>query len=95
MRGILVIAMAIALSACGDQEAEPAAEQDNPTPAAYVPKTPVDKALVEIPPAERRDFQKALACEVGRNQGEAIEVTPEYIESLRARLKEDRSLAEC
>ena len=95
MRGILVIAMAIALSACGDNETEPTAEQSEPELPTYTPKTPVDKALLEIPPTERRDFQKAFACEVTRNQDGAIEVTPEYITDLRDRLKADPSLAEC
>lgn len=95
MRHIIVIGLAIALSACGDNEAVRVDEGEKPELTEYVPKTPVDKALVEIPPTERRDFQKAFACEVSRNQGEAIEVTPEYITGLRDRLKADPSLAEC
>lgn len=95
MRRILVIGLAIALSACDGNEAEPTVEEGASEPTAYIPETPVDKALVEIPPTERRDFQKAFACEVSRNQSGAIEVTPEYIADLRERLKADPSLAEC
>ena len=95
MRRILVIGLAIALSACSDNEADQAAEREKPELPEYAPKTPVDKALVEIPPTERRNFQKAFACEVSRYQGNAIEVTPEYITGLRDRLKANPSLAEC
>ena len=97
MRQTCAIAIALMLTACGgepDGQQTEGRDADTP-PAQYVPKTPVDRALVSIPPADRRRFQQALACEIRNNEGEAIQVTPEYIEDLQGRLEADPSLAEC
>ena len=55
----------------------------------------VDEAMSEIEPADRKDFQAALSCQVKNNKGPAIEITPEYVRGLYAKLKQDRSIASC
>jgi len=98
VRNPSVLILAAILAGCGAQDDRgdaPTATDSPEAPAQYVPETPVDKALVEIPPAERRAFQSALRCEVERNQEEAIKITPEYIKGLQTRLEENPSLAEC
>lgn len=99
MRNPSVLILAAILAGCGAQDDRgdaPTATDSPEAPAQYVPTTPVDKALVEIPPTERRAFQSALRCEVERNQEEeAIQITPEYIKDLQERLEQNPSLAEC
>ena len=98
MRLPAILILAAALAGCGAQDGDADAQSSTNTPAApveYEPKTPVDRALVEIPPADRRSFQRALRCEIQRNQGDAIQITPEYIKDLQQRLKQDPSLADC
>ncbi|WP_298841740.1 hypothetical protein [uncultured Salinicola sp.] len=98
MRLPAILILAAALAGCGSQDGDGDAQSPTGTPAApaqYEPKTPVDKALVEIPPADRRSFQSALRCEIQRNQGDAIQITPEYIKGLQERLEQDPSLADC
>ncbi len=101
--GILA-ATALCLAACGDAKDEGGAGQ---TKAAAVAKkapqkkinAPVEDAMMSIPPELREDYQKAFACEVKRNKAKgdakAINVTPEYVKDLTARLKADPSLAKC
>lgn len=93
MRLLLALPLALLITACGS-EPEGAAGEERVNPP-LPPQSPVDIALTEIPPAERRNFQKAIMCEVQKNTGEAIDVTPEYIRDLRQRLSDDPSLAEC
>ena len=93
MRLLLALPLALLITACGGEpEGGISEEKENPP---LPPQTPVDIALTEIPPAERREFQKAIKCEVQRNVGEAIDVTPEYIRDLRQRVMDDPSIADC
>ncbi len=93
MRFLLALPFALLVTACGSEPEGGSAEETMNPPLP--PQSPVDDALTEIPPAERRNFQKAIMCEVQRSTGEAIDVTPEYIRDLRQRLADDPSLAEC
>tara|TARA_Y100001968_G_C18839550_1_gene472869 strand:- start:167 stop:448 length:282 start_codon:yes stop_codon:yes gene_type:complete len=93
VRFLLALPFALLVTACGSEPEGGSAEETMNPPLP--PQSPVDDALTEIPPAERRNFQKAIMCEVQRSTGEAIDVTPEYIRDLRQRLADDPSLAEC
>jgi hypothetical protein len=88
-----LLTVALLLGACGGEK--DGSSPDVPTEAALPPQTPVDRELSEVPPKDRRAFQRALACEVGRSETGSIDVTPEYIDGLRDRLAEDPSIAEC
>ena len=93
MRTVATLTCAFLLASCGAENA-----QDNkggPAPVELPEQTPVDAALSEVPPKDRRAFQKALSCEVRRNTGKAIDVNPAYIRDLKDRLKQDLTIADC
>ena len=104
MKRVACLAFALLLASCGseptgsnvnagaDSKAAPQAEEESKE-AALV--NSVDQAMTEIPPQDRRNFHKALACEVKRKEGKGIEITPEYIRGLYAALKQNPTMAEC
>lgn len=102
---ILIAAGACALAACGGQKPNDppkartsAGAKAKPASAKRI-NAPVEDAMMSIPPEMRADYQKAFACEVKRNKdkkdAKAIDVTPDYVRGLTARLKADPSLARC
>lgn len=84
------IAIAL-LSSCGSEEGTDTVDN----PKNKIIQKPIDQALGRVDPEDRRTFQKAIACEVKRKNGEGIDITPQYIDDLRERLNEDPSLSEC
>jgi len=94
---------ALGLGACdriGGEQAAPAKTAVAAKPAAKKNvNAPVEDAMMAIPPQMRNDYQSAFACEVKRNkakgEAKAINVTPDYVRGLTARLKADASLAKC
>ena len=101
MSAMLIAAMA--LGACDRPGANEKAPPKTTAAAKPAPKknvnAPVEDAMMAIPPQMRNDYQSAFACEVKRNkakgEAKAINVTPDYVRGLTARLKADASLAKC
>lgn len=96
---------AMALGGCDKNggDGKPAAKTDAKQQAKPAAKKnvnqPVEDAMMQIPPQMRESYQQAFSCEVKRNKdnkdAKAINVTPEYVRGLVARLKENANLAKC
>lgn len=102
MRRLTIIAL-LALAACGSaQRVDRAPKQEaKARPAKVSPlrgNPGIIGAMDQIPSSERGLFQKAMACEVGRNAAKrkpAIVVTPDYLTDLHGRLARNPKLATC
>lgn len=96
MKRIPLLLLPLLLAACGGTDEGQDSPQAQNVPEKTIPaQSPVDKALSAIPPEDRRDFQKAIMCEVKRNKETGIDITPEFISDLQDRVKKDPSLTEC
>lgn len=110
-RFLLVSAIALSLAGCnflgGETASEPAkVEQTKAAPKAAPTAVPtplteaevtviregIIKAMDEVPPELRNDFQKAFSCDAAKD---ASPMTPDRIRAITARLKADRSIANC
>ena len=75
---------------CSDNQ-----ETTTEIPETVRAETPIDKAVFSIPPKERAAFNEALKCEIKRNKGDAIDITPDFIKDLYLRLKSNPELKTC
>lgn len=110
-RFLLVSALALSLAGCnllgGEAASEPvkteqAKTKPKPTPTALatplteaevaVIRDGITKAMDEVPPELRNDFQKAFTCDAAKDSSA---MTAERIRAITARLKADRSIANC
>ena len=100
---LIATTAALLLSGCGDRTpAKPKqATQNAQAPAVKKPLTPkevqqirvsVAQAMDEIPPELRGDFQRLFACDIVRDKSA---ITGERIRKMTARLKANRSIANC
>lgn len=104
---LMLATLVLPLAACGEKTPDKPKTQQAAKPAPAKPAGPVapltpaqvtqvresiSKAMDDVPPELRNDFQRLFTCETARDKAP---MTAERIRDMTARLKANRGLANC